>query len=153
MKKILTLCLAAALMCSVPAMPANAVSDPVEQTVSSENQIKATGLIKSFDLSVSASGKTLYINGATTATDAMKSIGYKDIAIEFSSNGVNWYTEKNIDDLLISNSYSYHLNDYAVSVNGGFYYRVSCNHYAKAKGLLGGSQSEPNSSNSVWINY
>lgn len=81
----------------------------------------------------------------------MKSIGYKDISIEYSSDNVHWDEEKPNDDLLKSDSRSYYLNDYAVSVKGGYYYCVSLKHYAKESGWLGKSQSVENTSNSVWI--
>lgn len=150
-KTFLILCIAGILTYSVPAMPAKAVSDVNTQTVSTEGSARTAGLIESYDLSLSSSGKTLYINGSTTSNSSMKSIGYKDISIEYSSNGVNWSKEKGIDDLLKSNSLSYYLNNYAVSVKGGYYYRVTCTHYAKEKGLLGSSQSMKNTSNSVWV--
>lgn len=152
MKKIfLILSLAGIIMYSVPAMPVKAASNVVTSTVSIENQTRTTGLISSYGLSVSSNGKTLYVNGSTISYDSMKSIGYKDISVEYSSDGVRWSKEKNIDDLLKSDSTSYYLNNYAVSVNGGYYYRISCTHYAKEKGLFGSSQSVGNTSNSVWI--
>lgn len=85
------------------------------------------------------------------SNNSMKSIGYKDISIEYSSDNVHWTEEKSIGDLLKSNSSSYYLNNYSVSVNGGYYYRVSLTHYAKESGLFGSSQSVPNTSESVWI--
>lgn len=152
MKKIfLILSLAGIIMYSVPAMPVKAASNVVTSTVSIENQTRTKGLISLYSLSVSSNGKTLYINGSTVSNDSMKSIGYKDISVEYSSDGVHWSKEKNIDDLLKSDSTSYYLNNYAVSVKGGYYYRVSCTHYAKEKGLFGSSQSVNNTSNSVWI--
>lgn len=37
------------------------------------------------------------------------------------------------------------------NTNISYYYRVSCTHYAKEKGLFGKSQSEDNVSDSVWV--
>lgn len=150
-KKFLVLSLVGIIMYSVPAMPVKATSNIVTQAVSIENQTKTKGLISLYSLSVSSNGKTLCINASTVSNDSMKSIGYKNISIEYSSNGVDWSTEKSIDDLLKSDSLSYYLNNYAVSVKGGYYYRVKLTHYAKEKGLFGSSQSVKDTSNSVWI--
>lgn len=150
-KKIISLGIAAFVLCAIPTISVNAAAVSDTKAVSEEAQPRAKGLISSYRISVSHSGKTLYINGATLSDSSMKSIGYKDISVEYSSDGVKWYNEKDINDLLKSNSSSYYLNNYAVSVKGGYYYRISCTHYAKEKGLFGSSQSVDNTSNSVWI--
>ncbi len=93
----------------------------------------------------------LAISGKTVSNDTMKSIGYKDIEIQRSSDGIKWSKEKNIDDLLKENTNTYTLNYHTISVDGGYYYRVTCTHYAKESGLFGNSQSVDNTSNSVWI--
>ena len=151
-KKALALGVASILMYSVPTMPVKAISNQRTQQNLETNQTRTAGLISSYYLSISSGIKTLYINGETEASGNMKSIGYKDISIEYSSDGVNWKKEKPIDDLLKSDSSSYYLNSYAVSVKGGYYYRVSLTHYAKESGWFGSSQSVENISNSVWVN-
>lgn len=150
-RKVLALGVVGILTYSVPTMPVKAVSNTRTQSVSENNQVRTEGLISRAQLSVSSSAKILYINGTTTSNASMKSIGYKDIYIEYSSDGINWYTEKYIDKLLKSDSSSYYLNNYAVSVKGGYYYRVSLTHYAKESGWFGSSQSVENISNSVWV--
>lgn len=149
-KAFLALGVAGVLTYSVPAMPVKA-ANPNTQTVSTENQTRTAGLITRYDLTVSSSGGKLCVNGVTKANGSMKSVGYKDISVQYSSNGVDWYTEKTISDLLKSDSSSYYLNNYYISVKGGYYYRITCTHYAKASGLFGSSQSVDNTSNSVWI--
>lgn len=151
-KMFLALGIAGVLICSVPTMPVKAVSNVSTQTTSADNQIRTAGLITLYNLSVSASGSTLYVSGITQGRDSMKSIGYTNISVEYSSDDVNWHTEKSIDDLLISDSSSYYLNNYPISVKGGYYYRIKLKHYAKEKGLFGRSQSVENTSNSVWVN-
>ncbi len=37
------------------------------------------------------------------------------------------------------------------SVTSGYYYRVTCSHYAKEKGLFGDSEKDDNTSNSVYV--
>lgn len=145
-KKALALSVASVLTYSVPTMPVKAASN----THTSVSESRTAGLISSCSLSISSGKKHIYITADIKAIESMKSIGYKNISIEYSSDKVNWKKEKSIDDLLKSGS-SYYLNNYSVSVNGGYYYRVSLTNYAKESGLFGSSQSVPNTSNSVWI--
>ena len=91
------------------------------------------------------------MNGKTSSNDIMKSIGYTEIKIQYSSDGSNWHTEKQLSDLLKSSTSEYILSNYSASVQGGYFYRVTCKHYAKESGLFGNSQSISNTSNSVWI--
>ena len=150
-RKVLALVVVGILTYSVPTMPVKAISDIHTQSVSENDQVRTAGLIRKTQLSVYSSNKTLYINGTTASNVSMKSIGYKDISIQYSSDGVYWDEEKPNDDLLKSDSSSYYLNNYAVSVKGGYYYRVSLTHYAKESGWFGSSQSVENTSNSVWV--
>ena len=150
-RKVLVLSVVGILTYSVPTMPVKAISDIRTQSVSENNQVRTAGLISNVELSISSSNKKIYINGTTASNTSMKSIGYKDIFVEYSSNGINWHKEKDLDDLLKSDSSSYYLNNYDVSVKGGYYYRVSLTHYAKESGWFGSSQSVENTSNSVWV--
>lgn len=150
-KTVLALVVIGVLTYSVPTMPVKATSNTNTSNVTTVSEERATGIISGYYVMVSSSNGNLYINGKTQAYSSMKSIGYKDISIEYSSDGVHWSEEKTIDDLLQSDSSSYYLNNYSVSVKGGYYYRVKLTHYAKEKGLFGSSQSVENTSNSVWI--
>lgn len=145
-KKALALSVASVLTYSVPTMPVKAASN----THTSVSESRTAGLISSCSLSISSGKKHIYITADIKAIESMKSIGYKNISIEYSSDKVNWKKEKSVDDLLKSGS-SYYLNNYSVSVNGGYYYRVSLTNYAKESGLFGSSQSVTNTSNSVWV--
>lgn len=152
-RKAVALGVVGVLTYCVPTMPVKAISNSHTQieTMSDNNQVRTAGLISRYYITVSASSKSLYISAKTQSNVSMKSIGFKDISIQYSSDGVNWYEEKSIDDLLYSDSNSYNLNSYAVSVKGGYYYRVSLTHYAKESGWFGSSQGVDNTSNSVWI--
>jgi len=150
-RKALALGIVGLLTYSVPTMPVKATNNKSIQLSSSEDQTRTVGLIYRYEVAVSGKEKKIYINGTTASNNSMKSIGYKDISIEYSSDGVNWYREMHTFDLLKSYSSSYYLNNYAVSVKGGYYYRVSLTHYAKESGWFGSSQSVENTSNSVWI--
>ncbi len=153
-KRFLALGVVGLLTYSVPTMSVKAISKtPTENTtISSNDQTRTSGLISRCYLSVSASNKAIKLSGVTESANKMKSIGYKDISIEYSSDKNNWHKEKDIDSLLKSDSLSYILNSYEISVKGGYYYRVTLTHYAKESGLFGSSQSVSNTSNSVWIN-
>ncbi len=150
-KTYLALGVAGVLTYSISTIPDKAISNTNVQTVSTNSQTRTAGLIIRYDLTVSSSGGKLCVNGVTKANGSMKSIGYKDIVIEYSSDNSNWHVENDdIDDLLKSGS-SYYLNNHLMDVKGGYYYRITCTHYAKESGLLGSSQSVENTSNSVWI--
>lgn len=149
-KTFLALGVAGVLTYSIPAMPVKAANNCGTSTYSSEVQPYTAGLISRYKLSVTTSNGNLYLNGYTLSNSKMKSIGFKNIVIQRSSDGVNWVKEKNLSDILKSD-YEYYLDNYSVTVNGGYYYRVTCTHYAKESGLFGSSQSVDNTSNSVWI--
>ncbi|MDE5765257.1 MAG: hypothetical protein K2N49_02685 [Ruminococcus sp.] len=153
-KAITTIGVVGVLTYCLPVMPASATSTKCSYMhiqYSDTVQPYAEGLIYKYELSVSCVNGMLSINGKTKSNSIMKHIGYKDIKIEYSSNGNTWYEEKSLDDMLKSDSSSYNLSSYTVSVKGGYYYRITCNHYAKEKGLFGSSQTVANTSNSVWI--
>lgn len=150
-KTALILSIASILTYSIPTTPVKAITADTEQVFTDEIQPRTVGLITSYEIYVSERNGNLCINGYTKSGNKMKTIGFKDISVEYSSDGVNWNNEKPSFDLLNSDSNSYYLNNYSVSVNGGFYYRVSLNHYAKESGWFGSSQSVSNTSNSVWI--
>lgn len=149
-KRFLALGVVGVLTYSVPAMPVKATTKIT--TISDTDQTRTAGLISRCYLSVSNSNKEITLSVVTECNIKMKSIGFKNISIERSSDNVNWSEEKSIGDLLKSDSSSYNLDNYAVSVKGGYYYRVTLTHYAKESGLFGSSQSVSNTSNSVWIN-
>ncbi len=138
---------------SVPTIPVKATSNTYTPSITTDTPERAAGIISGYSVTVSSGNSIIYVTAKTQAYISMKTIGYKDISIEYSSDGINWYNEKDIDDLLKSDSSSYYLNNYAVSVKGGYYYRVSLTHYAKESGWFGSSQSVNNTSNSVWIDW
>ena len=150
-KTILALGITGVLIYSIPVMSAKAFTYENATVCNSEIQLYTEGLIYQYFISASSSNNKLVINGYTRSNESMKSIGIKDIVIQYSSDNKNWSKEKSLNDMLSSDSVNYHLNDYSVSVKGGYYYRISCTHYAKEKGLFGSSQSVENTSNSIWI--
>lgn len=151
MKKYLYPIMASTILICLAVNPVNTKALETDTPVTEEPIDETSGLIFSYDLSINSGSKKIYITGTTGSRESMKSIGFKNFKIQRSSNGTSWTTEKTLSDMLDSDSYGYYLNDYSVSVQGGYYYRVTCTHYAKESGLFGGSQSVNNTSNSVWI--
>lgn len=147
----LALGIASILTYSTPTVNVGAINNRTIPITSTDNQIRTEGLIYRYGIEVSSSKQKICINATTISSNSMKSIGFKDISIERSSDNIHWSEEKPIDDLLKSDSSSYYLNNYSVSVKGGYYYRVTLTHYAKESGLFGSSQSVSNTSNSVWV--
>lgn len=150
---------AAILSCSfLLAMPMQVNAAAPETSVlnakpGTEAEIQATGLISSYYLTISSGTKKIYINADTHGTEILAKVGFKNVVVERSSNGVsNWKEEKDLGNKLKENDLSYTLSNYEVSVTGGYYYRVKLTHYAKEdKFLLPATQSVNNTSNVVWV--
>ena len=111
----------------------------------------ATGLISTISINFTVSGRTLNISGGTSATETMGQVGFKNVKVERSSNGTSWAVEKNLGDFLSSSKIT-HLLSTSTTVQGGYYYRVTCTHYAKkSQILLPPTQSIDNWTSYVWI--
>lgn len=114
--------------------------------------VYTVGLISLEILSISQNSNNIMLTAQTVCTDAMKYVGLKDVVIEQSSDGVNWSEYKRIGDLLSENSTKYVANNLTLStVTSGYYYRVTCSHYAKEKGLFGSIEKDDNISNSIYV--
>ena len=133
-----------------PTMQASEVSNNVRIGYTDEVEPRTAGLIHDCEISVSNSNRELCINGSTISNSTMKTIGIKDIVVERSTNNENWSYYKPLDDMLESTSNSKYVNNYKTSVEGGYYYHITCNHYTKVS-TFGSSQTVANTSNSVWI--
>lgn len=124
----------------------------VTTTTSEEVEPLAAGLISSYSLSCSKGTKTVYITATTAGNEEMSEIGFIDIKIQRSSDLTNWTTEKTVSDKLAEDTISYSLTKYAVSVQGGYYYRVTLTHYAKEQTwFFPDEQSVTNTSSYVWV--
>lgn len=151
MKKALSLLCAVLLTANLTAALPTAAAESAGET--GDVVIFSTGLITAHNLSVSNSNGQLCINGDTEASETMKSIGFTDILIERSSNGTSgWSTVFYPDDVLASNAKSCSFNNYMQPVVKGYYYRVTCTHYAKESGIwFPKSESITATSNTVYI--
>ena len=124
----------------------------VATAVTEEVQPFAAGLITVASLNCSSGTKTVYITAKTTGSEEMSEIGFIDIKIERSSDRTNWTTEKTVSDKIKEDAVTYSLANYAVTVQGGYYYRVTLTHYAKEQTwFFPDDQSVTNTSSYVWI--
>lgn len=153
-KKILSALLATCLCINVPMQVNAAEVEYIPNVFSNETDISplAAGLITYSLVTCSAYYKTLYITALVNASEKMGKLGFKDIVIQRSSDKNTWTTELTISDKIGENVSSYNLNNYAVTVKGGYYYRVKLTNYAKEKTwFFPDSQSVEGISSSVWI--
>ena len=112
----------------------------------------AAGLISTHLLSCTSGTKTVYITAKTTANEQMSEIGFIDIKIQRSSDRTNWTTEKTLSDKIKEDASTYSLTDYAVTVQGGYYYRVQLTHYAKEDTWwFPDEQTVTSTSSYVWV--
>ena len=137
---------------SVPVQANAAEKETVAVNAVSTGEVEplAAGLISTFLLSCTSGTNTVYITAATYANERMSEIGFTDIKIQRSSDRTNWTTEKTVSDKIKEDSMSYALNDYAVTVQGGYYYRVQLTHYAK-EDTWWFPDEQTNTSSYVWV--
>lgn len=124
-----------------------------KDSINSNNAVVySAGLICDYYISISKSENTIYLTGNTNCSDTMKSVGLKNIIIQRSSNGTNWSNYLTIGDMLSSSASRWSISKKSLgTVPTGYYYRVTCTHYAKETGLFGKSESISNTSNSVKV--
>ena len=112
----------------------------------------AAGLITGYSLGCTKGTKTVYITAITTGSEEISEIGFTDIKIQRSSDRTNWTIEKTVSDKIKEDATTYSLANYAVTVQGGYYYRVQLTHYAKEDTWwFPDEQSVTNTSSYVWI--
>lgn len=126
----------------------NAAANPTEPVY----DVQSVGLIATYTLSCSAGNKTIYISCKENGTEKLAKIGLKNIKIQRSSDKINWTTEKTPSNQINEDAYSHCLDKYAVTVKGGYYYRVVADHYAKEDTWwFPDEQTIGDTSNVVWI--
>ena len=128
-KRILSLGTSGILICCgvLPVQQIKAAAADEFPPCSGDDLIDATGLIYQYHGSITASGGN----------------------IAFTANGTTWTEEKPLPDILKPNSSSHSLSNYPITVDGGYYYRIVCDHYADNGS--GTTQSVSHTTNSVWI--
>ena len=147
----LTMCLLTSTQIQVSASDVETVSTIISTDEKNVSPL-AEGLIESYSLYCSEGSKTLYLTARTKGSEIMGKIGFTNIAVQRSSNNKSWTTETTISDNIAEDVASHSIDNYAISVKGGYYYRVKLTHYAKEQTwFFPDSQSVENTSSSVWI--
>ncbi|MEE5994406.1 MAG: hypothetical protein V3G42_14435 [Oscillospiraceae bacterium] len=151
MKKMFSLLLTLVMLnCGITVVPVVAEETfDCEETIAEESIITASYLISNYNLNIYKNGSILYVNALTGSNSTMKTIGFKDVTVEYSTNCSDWYEYRQPFDYTVSSASSCYMTNYPISVTNGYYYRVTLNHYAEASGLFGSSQSVYNTSNVV----
>ncbi len=108
----------------------------------------SVNLIMQCSISCSDEPGILFISGKTQGVQRLDEIGFRNLEILRSYDGLNWTVEKNLGAVSDKNALICVLDKYKVKVNGGAYYSISCEHYAKDEGL---EQTVYNTSSYVWI--
>lgn len=149
MRKMLSIfCMVSLLVCSVSSISVHATE--VEEPCTKIEEVLSEGLIYSCNLTASNYNGSLCVNSETYAPSKMEEIGLKDLIVEYSYNGEDWYYEWNAGNFISYSTSDHTLSNYIISLErSGCYYHVKCTHYAKKSFLK--TQSESHTSNSVWI--
>ena len=151
LKRLISVGTSGILICSglLPFQQTKVFASGNTHLYTNDNDTRTAGLIYQYHNSVSTSNGYLTFTAWTSSRNTMSYIGMKNISVQRSSNGSSWTEEKTITDKLKQNSKSHSLSDYPISVIGGYYYRIVCDHYADNGS--GTTQSVSSTSNSVWI--
>ena len=112
------------------------------------NDVRATGLISSYGLSLSKNSITLNISGRTNGSVEVVRTGFKDLTVQRRASSADawedYYEYGNLYvDAVMANL------ETTLVVESGYQYRISCKHYAK-KNLLS-VQTIANTSNIVTV--
>lgn len=150
-KKYITAAFLGLLLVGAP-VQMNAVS--VDNSYYEQYQ-RAIGLIEKCSVRCSSAGKGLLeVSAKTQVSGKMNEVGFKNIVVQRSSDGKNWQDEVTVGDKTAKNTKYYNLDGYTVNVQGGYYYRVVCVHYANGA-LYGESevftQTAENTASGVWV--
>ncbi|MBQ9956454.1 MAG: hypothetical protein IJO99_02690 [Ruminococcus sp.] len=105
-------------------------------------------LILQCSVSCSDNPGELVMSGKTQGVERMDSLGFRNVRILRSTDLKNWYEEFYIGNISMRNSLVCMVDGYTVSVQGGAYYRISCEHYAR---LDNTTQFVENLSDYVWV--
>ncbi len=107
-----------------------------------------SNLILQCSVSCSDNPGELVMSGKTQGVERMDSLGFRNVRILRSTDLNTWYEEFYIGNISMRNSLVCMVDGYTVSVQGGAYYRISCEHFAK---LDGATQFVDNLSDYVWV--
>ncbi len=150
MKKFLSvLSITSLLVSGITGIPVRAAETEniCEETTDTE---RASWYLSYYNTYVSNYNSSLCVSISTVATESVEKIGVKDLTVQYSYDGTNWYNEWNAGDFLAYDTNGYSLSNYIMALDrSGCYYRISCTHYAQKSFL--NTQSVSGTSNAVWI--
>ena len=152
-KKFIISALIAGALCLLPIENTHTTFRRPEKSYAAGRSLYS-GLIEKCALKCSGQDGIISITAKTQSSGKMKKIGFTDMTIQRSSDQSHWKTEKDLGNLLGSNVRFYTLDNYIETVDGGYYYRVVCDHYAEGVPVSGDDtqiQETPNASKDVWI--
>ena len=114
------------------------LNSPAQMTVNAvdnstyEQYERAIGLIEKCSIRVtSADDGAIEITAKTQVSGKISEVGFRNVVVQYSSDGQNWSDEVSLGDLTNSNARYYSLDSRRVEVKGGGFYRVSVVHYAR----------------------
>lgn len=162
MKRLISLLLCAVLLFSCCAFQTSAVNDEnfvpyvVDFSLTSPNfesannfeESRASGLILSYGLGLSVSGKTLTISAETYCIASVVKSGFKNLVVQRKlTTSSTWSDYYDYGDLYNDNYIA--LLTTKLAVSSGYQYRVTCKHYAKKSLLV--TENITNTSNIVTV--
>lgn len=111
-------------------------------------QLYASGLISGYSLGINYNGSKLIVVGKTLGIVDVVKCGFKKVVIQRRASSTASWSDYLTYENLYSDSNMYVLSK-NITVPSGYYYRVTCKHYAK-KNILS-TQTINNTSNIVYI--
>ncbi|WP_028518936.1 hypothetical protein [Ruminococcus flavefaciens] len=150
LKYITAACLSVMLMYAPVQTKAASVDNSVY-----EQYENAIGLIEKCSLKCTSYEEGyLELTAKTQVSGKMNEVGFKNIVVQFSSDGENWYDEYTYGDYTGTNTKYHNINGLRLKVRGGYFYRISCVHYANGRAYGDDAvrtQTAVNVSSEVWV--
>lgn len=154
MKRIISIFLCVVLLFSFQIFNVSAVEfdhyslDEINSVVFNDNNVRATGLIYSYGLSLSKTDRTLDIYAVTQCSHEVVRSGFKNLTIQRRATSddswEDYYEYGNVYVDTVAANFSTTL-----VVERGYQYRISCKHYAKKSLFV--TQTISNTSNIVTV--
>ncbi|MBQ6169484.1 MAG: hypothetical protein IJK30_05965 [Ruminococcus sp.] len=114
------------------------LNSPAQMTVNAvdnstyEQYERAIGLIEKCSIKCTpVADGAIEITAKTQVSGKISEVGFRNVVVQYSSDGQNWSDEVSLGDLTNSNARYYSLDSRRVEVKGGGFYRVSVVHYAR----------------------
>jgi type IV secretory pathway VirJ component len=134
------------------------LNSPAQMTVNAvdnstyEQYERAIGLIEKCSIKCTpVADGAIEITAKTQVSGKISEVGFRNVVVQYSSDGQNWSDEVSLGDLTNSNARYYSLDSRRVEVKGGGFYRVSVVHYAREGGSSDRIQTVVQTSSSKWV--